>query len=564
MICLNCFRISDTVYRSSNYAGLPKGSYLIPNPIHFHIARHMQLNRMMRPQIISFPFSTNPTNYLYNNQRRYFNIPTTTTRQSSSLIKINLADLQTISLNIDTVMKFICPFVNGLNLIQTPFFNNQASQTAFVNDDGNYTPLSIDSNNKDSFNCNIEETAFEQEILTKLHDNLVFDLSGDNNSLESDQTCNEGLIDDLSPNTTQILENLCNSSDESEKIQEINNSVDEGFDNTTFTLDNTENQSKVDEKLIKISTPIYEYIFKQCFELKELILFPEVLHDPNFVKLLDELKCLYMQLYGNDLSCEEKNDLRISVGEFIMNSVIRRFDKDISNDSILNNSDKLFSTSEFLSDILDHFFIALDCVGTNCEENFTEFRTTLEASQNLNSTQNDDIVITSFKKTENDKTGAESFWFTIVESPVRDSDIKTSPVDFDEIPIPVKHNNRFVNHTLSPIPEESRLRLFDSDDSSECPDIPCDSDTYIAYEEPEINVVVCKNFNFCRTTTVNSCAYVKSDRVTFNRDVLKSVNHTMEKNNEKLGNFSNGKENRGFIELAEDEGDWMGFDLAKF
>ncbi|KAK9718762.1 hypothetical protein QE152_g23029 [Popillia japonica] len=40
-------------YRTTSFSGFPKGSYLLPNPRHFHVAHYTNINRPMRPQIIN-------------------------------------------------------------------------------------------------------------------------------------------------------------------------------------------------------------------------------------------------------------------------------------------------------------------------------------------------------------------------------------------------------------------------------------------------------------------------------------------------------------------------------
>lgn len=552
-------------YRSNSHAGLPKGSYMVPNPIHFHIARHLQLNRMMRPQIISLAFPSHTTNYLYNNQRRHFNIPTTTTRQSSSIITLNLANSRTVALDIsmDTIVKFISPFVSALNSIRLPGFVSQASQTAFNTEETHtveHTPLSIDSY-APNFSRKLETTSYEEEILNKLHNDLVVDLSG-NESLESECVENEGLAGDLTPNTTKILQKCSDSDGETENEHQI----EEKCNNVTITI---KPEPEVDERLVKISTPIREYIIKQCLELRELILFPEVLHDPNLVKLLDELKCLYTELYGNVLSAEEKNELRISIGAYLMDGMTQENDRT----NCSNDSDKLFSVSELISDILDNFFTILesDSVTTNSEENFVKFKRTLEEMYDLSSTlelddatfatpQKSSPIVTSFKNNESAKTGAESFWFSITDaSPVRE----TETVNFDDIPIPITWANRSsVDRTLSPILEEAQLK-FDDDCNKENVD-DFDSNSYFSFEEPEINVVVCNSGNFYRTTTVNSSAFTKSETVTFNRSALKCCTNVYLNENDPAYISNNINENSHSVESSDDEGDWMGFASAKF
>lgn len=139
-------------------------------------------------------------------------------------------------------------------------------------------------------------------------------------------------------------------------------SCDEGYNDTLNNITNRSNDlDKVesDETVLAMSQVILDYLIKQGFEIKELVLFPEVLYDQNIHKLFSVLRKLYYELCGSEYSDECKNELRIRIGYEVLKKLQVHDSNSESNSDDSLISDKLFSISEFLSDILDHFLVVL-------------------------------------------------------------------------------------------------------------------------------------------------------------------------------------------------------------
>ncbi|XP_023309773.1 uncharacterized protein LOC111691353 [Anoplophora glabripennis] len=370
-------------------------------------------------------------------------------------------------------------------------------------------------------------------------------------------------------------------------------SQDEGIEDCTLTNDSNNStlkcSSPVDSCVKKIGSIIFDYLVQQCFEVKELILFPEVLHDLNINKLLMTLKEAYEQCYGNCLNDIEKNELRISLASYVLKLLeIDDRLKDSSQDSSSSIvTDKIFTISEFLSDILDHFFNSLD---TKIEpfldfekqmtgDNGEVFHSTPESKKR----KNDEISneekgdgdcpdVTSFKKTE--KSGSEIYWITLYTSPVREEQKvhkNKTVVNVDDIPLkpPECHNElNYSKRILSPILEEPRVNLFNSnlhedeceifsdsfhqtyeilEKSNDSDNIENDdTSTYVSFATPDSNLIISNEVNFCRIQTLTADPYVQVKEAGFKQKYSDSDN----KENEKP--------------YDDVEGNWMGFEGAKF
>ncbi|KAJ8930592.1 hypothetical protein NQ314_016588 [Rhamnusium bicolor] len=98
--------------------------------------------------------------------------------------------------------------------------------------------------------------------------------------------------------------NLCQETvGESGALHNNKSSKDEGMEDCTLTnetvIKSASLNTSVDENVVKMSNLIFDYLVQQCFEVKELVLFPEVLHDSNINKLLGKLLLLYEECYAN-------------------------------------------------------------------------------------------------------------------------------------------------------------------------------------------------------------------------------------------------------------------------
>ncbi|KAJ8921773.1 hypothetical protein NQ315_008398 [Exocentrus adspersus] len=442
---------------------------------------------------------------------------------------------------------------------------------------------SSESETSKEVECNQENSADETKDIIKVAEDFV-----------------DKLMDMYMNSESYLLLECAKNVIHQEPVEELpcvidTSSLDEGIEDCTLTNESTViHTSVVDDRVKELGNIVFDYLVQQCFEVKELVLFPEILHDVNMNKLLVRLKGVYEDLYGSSLNDEEKNELRIAVASYVLRLLeIDDRLKDTSDESSnLNITDKIFTISEFLSDVLDHFFNSIDngMMGRflDFEQQMTDnngsvFHSTPESLKNKKMKTVDDedcndvsTEITSFKKQT--KTGSETYWITLYNSPTREEQPQYKPqknvVNVDDIPlkppeciVEVDYSKRI----LSPILEEPRLNLFhssscnsrdevdvsadpfhqtyeilnESDDSDVEKFSSTESHTYFAFDRPETNVVVNNEVNFYRTKTVSS-SYIQVRQTEFKQ---------------KGGNSDN-KENEN--PLDDFEGNWMGYEGAKF
>ncbi|KAJ8961405.1 hypothetical protein NQ318_014650 [Aromia moschata] len=601
--------IAQNYYRTQSHAGFPKGSYIIPNPTHFHIVRQSQIAKM-RPTIVTIHNTS--SNYIFNHPYR-----------SQSKVTINLGNTHSVSVNIplEVATGFIYPFVAALRQHSGPILNNQGSQTSYMHNFErkqpttadysrvDYTPLYVDSYQT----CHTlpedisQVNSFEKRVLDNMKQNLLADLNlsfsdSESDSMEKSNKFDPGPIQDITNfsegDELEINESLCDLTPEvaamlpkSDSSTSSDSIKMEMFQQLPFHEQSVEPGTEivqvaenVVDKVMKLSAnTIYYNVFKDVVDtakgyLRSNLLEPinivnsidegiedctlrneitansvlkidKILHDANVDKLLTELMQIYEEHYGDTLKEEEKSGLRLTVASYVLKmlEIDDRFKEssDESNDSNIVN-DKIFTISEFLSDILDHFF---DTVGktyegakfSEFEKQVTEnseyiFHSTPESQKinmkNINSPHGEldpsNTDVTSFKKMT--KTGSETYWITLYSSPKLE-EVEVTPkkriINVDDIPL--KPPKDFVNvnssrKILSPILEEPRVNLFDSrlsedfdvpsvsafdekyeiiDDTSESSDDEIiekvsieeneKTNSYVAFDRPEVNVVVYNN-----------------------------------------------------------------------
>lgn len=687
-------------YRTYSHAGFPKGSYSIPNPMHFHIARQTQI-AVRRPRLVTIAPHNVSSQYLFNHNRT----PTVT---------LNFGHAHSVSVNLpfETLTGFIFPIASALNFRNITMSNSQGSQTSYMNNfeyvppnnnelrKVNITPLHVDSYRT----CHVEKEplektdSFEQRVLDDLQQNMftadftsesereLSDVieatlpdSDDNDIInfdEYDQINNESLVEltpeviemlptstsssasteskenniynnDSSPEitsqtnaskiATEIAEHFVDSiledcenveligsvvneakgilKDISESVVVENSSVDEGIEDCTLTNDSVVKNSTLpntlDEGVVILSQLILEYLIQQCFEIKELILFPEVLYDPNVVKLLSKLNEVFNEYYDNTLTSEQRNDLRIAIASHTLKLLEFEDQSNSSEESATVNtvSDKVFSISEFLNDILDHFFDSLekeyiftDLVKCVIDDEHNIFHSTPEHERQTTITKDqnsldiistgsfmiaeennvnitrvvekfEDLQVTSFQKRASKRSGSELYWIAVTNSPM--SKKPKTPnrhiINVDDIPLRPPEYFETPHRTLSPIVEEPRVNLFDSSLSD--PDIFTDVSVNTRLEistSSEEDFVMIDNVLSDECNKLNS--YVSFNKpemnvavcnsVNFVRTTTASANAFVQKKNAVFKSFDS--ENKENEPPSDDSGNWMGYDSAKF
>lgn len=429
----------------------------------------------------------------------------------------------------------------------------------------------------------------------------TFNVDEENSNVDSGQK--EFLGDEVVMDT--IEDNHNNHQDNVEDAGK--SSEDEGIEDMTpqrFEKSSCNNEPITnDERVKKLSNVVYEYLQQQCFEIREIVLFPEVLHDPNLNKVLAKLKSMYDEFYPEELKSEEKNELRFSISAYILSCLeVDENINNVSNDSSILSilSDKIFSITEFVSDVLDNFFNLINCLVVKEDsngENFLEFtkpfrdtngnmlHSTPESPLNISENNTNEATasevitpqkpidvtaVTSFKKNTSKKSGAETFWISCYSSPRDLQDIERIPrsfVNVDEIPLRPPEdliNVSSSDKSLYSIKEEPRCNLFKNyEDETASDDLrsPYISETvvedvlaggdgsYLRFDNAEVNVVLHNEVQFYRISSIDNISYVKTDSI------------ILQKSDESSDSFySIGKCSVG----SEDEGDWMGYEMAKF
>lgn len=511
------FTGNRSYYRSNSHAGLPKGAYIDPNPVHFHIASPCTQIQIKKSSPKRKP-SKQRRDYVYS--ARSFQFSDFNTRIT---ITLNDRNKTTVNLPLGVVRDFIYPFASLLNIAHMPMLGDAASQTSYLSRKDGEEDISYDNDLSD----------FEYDILRRLRSNLAELSNSESESNSEYEMMEQSIKQDNNNNITeqQTPENNAISF----------STVDEGFDDTTNGFNNKSESLAVfepSEVVLKMSDEIFQYLIRECYEIKELVLFPELIYNENVQKLMNKLKILYEEHCLSNMTEEEKNELRIQIAAVLMQVHLNEVNSCSPDSSFL--SDKAFSTSEFVSDILDKFFSFI------AEENITSFTHSLTHNE-LSSTPKSNYYaheVTSFKKSVAEKSGNETFWIAISKSATPLPKSPTLPrkiLNFDEIPVKGAK-------PLSPIIEEVRRKLkfideINSDDESfSClDDVLAGGDTentYVRFERPD-NDIVSETTQFHRTNTVSTASYVNKSIVEF----------------ERAENAQN---------TDDYDGDWMGYEGAKF
>lgn len=533
----NCrFLTGGCCYRTNSHAGLPRGAYTDPHPKHFHIATPS--TQLQKPAVVRKrkQASAQKRGYVYSARSAHFPDFNThiTVSYKQSVFNVPLR----------VVREFVYPFASILNVAHAPALEHAESQTSFMSGMAEAASSSSDDADLSDFECG---------ILRKLRSNLVNEVVNETSTFST---------------------------------------ADEGFDDTTNRTETLALQEP-SEAVVKMSGEIFKYLKEQCFEINELVLFPELIHNEHVQKLMERLKILFEQYCLQKLTEEEKNELRIQIAtEALTQTQLDEVSSASPDTSFI--SDKAFSTSEFISDILDRFFCYID------DDSFSNFRDSLTCTDELSSTPqvNEYHEVTSFKKSVAEKSGNETFWFSLSKTtmPLPKSPlVKRNVVNVDDIPLKpppdlfpgfIKASELLLmssDSRLTPIAEESRRKLdFSEESSDEDENLPLKSPQsllpgFIKASELLTATPVAeksrRKLDFSQASSGedenhNDC-FAGGDTcvkiLPTDTDFLRKTTHFQRTNTEKSTLYIN----ESVVEFerldkSTDEGDWMGFEGAKF
>lgn len=497
-------------YRTSSHAGFPKGSYLIPNPIHFHIAYERQI-AIRRPQITSIAScSKYPQHPLVNNKY--------------SKITMNFDNSHSVSLNIPfgVMTGFIFPFANALNMKTTPDLRNKGSQTSYNSDCMSpnlskrdnivtYTPLFVDSyqtcqvEQESTAKSKLYETRFLEYLQHEIHkESFSSDNSDSENELTSfsdrmyktSNSCFDISKDDHEPITSDL--GICSmNSFEYEHLSNTKEVHKKSYNTKNYEkIDEFNAHEELHEIVVKLSNVLKEYIKKQCKATKELIAVSRIMHTDE-EKLMNDLMCIYTTFNKGLISPVKQHKLRTAVAASTSNEL------EVENKQTVFN--EIFDVSELLNDILNHFF---DLVPYS---NFTRHLTT-ENHSSCESTPKRQ------RKLENNQNLNTDLNFVPL--------LNTTPKQRSEYTISKKSEQLFSNTCSA----NKGYPLTDF------------TDTDFRTVTPEANILQ-NSANFLRTSVSKSSSYVQ------NKTSIFTVNNLED------------KENRS---SHDDSGNWMGYEHAKF
>lgn len=507
----------DSNYRTCSHAGFPRGSYMIPNPTHFHIAceRHIALRR---PQITSI------TSHFIPSQQSTF-------RTKNAKIIINLEKSHAVSLNIpvDTVTRFILPIESALNLRNIPSLSHKGCQTTYINNSEyissstqelnmiTYTPLFVDSYKT----CRAEQESIEK---SKLYEERV--LENLQREIRMSEFPSETSESEMSLNISLDEASNKQFASETNRLSSVSSTSDDCEMENLLYKKSDDEKVTFDELVIKITNIIKEYTKQLLFKMKELILFSDILCDGNKIKLMNDLVSTYTKYLDGKLSLKEQNELRTSI--------VFCASQQLKDDETLRLGEH-FNLTELLNNILDHFFKITNSFNHTCslmEGNSISYQSTPKRQK-----FSDTRKTTSFKKRMDSKSGSEFYWNTKENNSPMDSDSSLSSYNASYDNTVIK-NSKFSETVSSSMSDKSLFHnLFLSNDSLSD---SSDSSQIITSNKPRANILQ-NSANFIRRKNLDQHLYNQTKKTTF-----------------KLSGSEN-KEN-----IPEDSGDWMGYQGAKF
>lgn len=503
-------------YRTYSHAGLPKGSYLIPNPTHFHIACEKQI-AISRPQITAI--SANLPNQQPN-------------KNKNTTVIINFDETHSVSLNIplETVRSVILPFAKAFDLKSLPVLTNKGSQTSYMTprklnfNKVTYTPLFVDSYKT----CQSKEESLEKSrmhekrFLENLHREIQMT---EFNSESSDSEMSNTLTNDKNVNI-----------DEDNDDDVVFGAGDHFYTlNESGIQDVNGNRLAIQEIAVTLSKIIKVYLDTLYCDLEKKFSFSDDdFYETNKIKLMNDLICSYSKFSLNNFSTEERNDLKSTISSY----TVKLLESDPH-----RNFGKLFSVLEVLHNILNSFFDIVRC-SKSAQTSSTSTNVTYQSTpKNQNKLDN---KINSFKKNKNSKSGAEAYWITVNKSSPSQSETSfSSNYPATDNSFTQTAEDTFKNNRSPPV---SRGDIFeDSFANSNCLSEDSDSSEEETCFNKTVTTVLHNSTNFIRSNFQKNHSYIQQKSVRF----------------ELSGGDSDteDKENKG---LGENSGNWMGYENAKF
>lgn len=476
---------------------------------------------------------------------------------------------------------------NAENIIEE--MENETNSDNFDNLDLLHESDGLKANENDKFDNVLSEQESENTKIPTESENIsTFESEPENASANFDQKSklNEKSINSNTSHQTYTINSNSDSSKLTYTVSDVNDDFDDisGENAMKYTGDDclTPEIKEVVNRMVELLTG---YLQEQSYKIKELILFPELIQDEkNASHLCQRLQELYSEYKVNNLQMisEQKSAMRVSI-YLQVTEQLKMSCFDTENDEQIKK-DKMFSIAEYTSEMLDMFFN--NCVSPNFtqddvfNENSTFSSSTPDHSDNI--AENTEIM--SFKAKSGDDSKSEMYWFSVNKSPnVNISQEPKNIVNVDEIPL--KHPSEFVDpyDIFRHESDEEIIRQYASNESFNV------VDDEIAGSLKENGEICSKKKRSCKAKQSlnfqkDICDVVKengeSDKENLNSSVeslvcvansvsfLRTANSNSSSFTQKANIFFKPSENHleceNVTQINNSDGDWLGFESAKF
>lgn len=179
-------------YRTSSYAGMPRGSYLLPNPVHYHVGRYSYKEMTSRPLFINFVprFKLpNPKHTMgFNNSL------------SNATITIKVPNVPTVEIPFHVIKQFFEPFAKILNYSYNYGQDQGCSSTGnLLSDNGQESCKNAQKSDETEHHYEYDFASEEEEtsILARQHQRILEDMDNNCKIINLDDSFSDIEVADL-------------------------------------------------------------------------------------------------------------------------------------------------------------------------------------------------------------------------------------------------------------------------------------------------------------------------------------------------------------------------------
>lgn len=188
-------------YRTSSYAGMPRGSYLLPNPVHYHIARYSYTKMTSRPLFINFVPRFKLPNPKHNvGFNRSLN---------NATITINVPNATSVEIPFHVIKQFFEPFAKVLNYNYNHSQDQGFSSTGnLLSDNGQESCKNAPKSDETEHHYEYDYLSEEEEssILARQHKRILEDMDNSCKILDLDDSFSDIEVADLPSDVEEPFE----------------------------------------------------------------------------------------------------------------------------------------------------------------------------------------------------------------------------------------------------------------------------------------------------------------------------------------------------------------------